>query len=356
MIVPRPPRPTPAGQPVPPGEHGGGAVLGGGQRAVLGAELEPDARLPGIRVAQRVRAAAPARWSRSRSPAARSPGSAGPGASASVSAAAGVDTLTWGTVALPPPWVTGLTAFGPDHRQAADRGRVQRQHRRPPGSGSLRSSVNAAAAHRRSSAGSARTGAATVIGAAAGRQCRRFSAPDPAGQPQDAQHLGVDRVLADLRRPAPPRLAGRPTARPGPAWPGRARPAAVATVLRAACQSDRATPPKPHSSLRTRRQQQACSVIGDAVDPVVAGHHQVHVRLAHAGLERDQVQLAQHVLGDPRVVGPAPGLGVVAHVVLDRGGDPGLTAARGRRPRRSGRSAPGPRRTTRSRARRAACA
>ena len=33
--------------------------------------------------------------------------------SASVSAAAGVGTLTCGTVALPPPWVTGPTAFGP---------------------------------------------------------------------------------------------------------------------------------------------------------------------------------------------------------------------------------------------------
>jgi hypothetical protein len=59
---------------------------------------------------------------------------------------------------------------------------------------------------------------------------------------------------------------------------------------------------------------------GDAVDHVVAGHHQVQFGLAHARLERDQVQLAQHVLGDPRVVCPALGLGVVAHEVLGRGG------------------------------------
>src|SRR6516164_994545 len=74
-------------------------------------------------------------------------------ASASVSAPAGVDTPTCGTVALPPPWVTGLTALGP----------IRAMLRSVPGSSgstpaSLLSSVNAAAAQRRSSDGSARTG------------------------------------------------------------------------------------------------------------------------------------------------------------------------------------------------------
>ena len=57
---------------------------------------------------------------------------------------AGVDTLTWGTVALPPPWVTGLTALGP----------ISATLRSVPGSSgstsaSLLSSANAAAAQRR---------------------------------------------------------------------------------------------------------------------------------------------------------------------------------------------------------------
>ena len=42
----------------------------------------------------------------------------------------------------------------------------------------------------------------------------------------------------------------------------RSSPAvAVATVLRAACQSDRATPWNPHSSLRMADSSQACSVM-----------------------------------------------------------------------------------------------
>ena len=48
---------------------------------------------------------------------------------------------------------------------------------------------------------------------------------------------------------------------------------------------------------------------------------------SRTGLEGDQVQLAQHTLGDPGVIGPALRLGVVAHEVLDRRGRPGLVQA-----------------------------
>ena len=60
-----------------------------------------------------------------------------------------------------------------------------------------------------------------------------------------------------------------------------------------------------------------------AVHRVVGGHHHERARLPDAGLERHQVQLTQHRLGDPRVIGPALGLRVVAHVVLHRRADPG---------------------------------
>jgi hypothetical protein len=60
-----------------------------------------------------------------------------------------------------------------------------------------------------------------------------------------------------------------------------------------------------------------------AVHRVVGGHHHERARVPDAGLERHQVQLTQHRLGDPRVVGPALGLRVVAHVVLHRRAHPG---------------------------------
>ena len=199
----------------------------------------------------------------------------------------------------------------------------------------LRSSVNAAAPTRRSSAGSARTGPRPFGALPSGVRSSEAAAcgagdaadrPDPAGQPQDAQHLGVDRVLADL--PGPHRrgqlAAPRPVrARHGQVEPGdggRHRAARGVPV-------GQGHPAEAPFVLEDASEQRAVFGHRDAVDLVVARHHQVHVRLAHAGLEWGQVQLVQHVLGDPRVVGPALRLGVVAHVVLDRRGRPGLVQA-----------------------------
>ena len=190
-------------------------------------------------------------------------------ASASVSAAAGVDTLTWGTVALPPPWVTGLTVFGP----ITARLRIVPRSRgsTPP---SLRSSVNAAAATWRSSAGSARTGA-RPFGAPFGVEGSRSSRAS-AGEaiwvgasPIAPTRRANRRMRSTLASTAssltcPARTASTSWPPHGPSGPGmaRSRPAtAVATVLRAACQSDSATPAKPHSSLRMRPSSGPCSVI-----------------------------------------------------------------------------------------------
>ena len=58
------------------------------------------------------------------------------------------------------------------------------------------------------------------------------------------------------------------------------------------------------------------------VDPVVGGHHRPGAGLAHDGLERRQVELAQRPLVDADVHRHPLGLRVVAHEVLDRGADP----------------------------------
>ena len=152
-------------------------------------------------------------------------------------------------MALPPPWVTGLTALGPISA---------RLRSVPVSSGStpasLLSSVNAAAAQRRSSDGSASNG--PPFGAA----------PLWPKAPTRRASRRMRRTLASTSSSLtwPARTAAVSWPPHGPLGPGMARssPAiAVATVLRAACQSDRATPWKPHSSLRMADSSQACSVM-----------------------------------------------------------------------------------------------
>jgi hypothetical protein len=145
----------------------------------------------------------------------------------------------------------------------------------------------------------------------------------PAGQPEDAQDLGVHRVLTDLTRPHCRGELAAPRSR-------RSRHGQVEPGHRGRHRAARGVPVGQGHALEAPlvledgRQQLGVLGHGDAVDHVVAGHHQVQVRLAYAGLERGEVQLAQHMLGDPRVVRPALRLGVVADVVLGRGGHPGL--------------------------------
>jgi hypothetical protein len=102
----------------------------------------------------------------------------------------------------------------------------------------------------------------------------------------------------------------------------RSSPAlAAGSVDRAAYQSDMTTPSKPHSSLRTSASS-GCSVAVVPVDRVVGGHHRPHAGLADDRLERGQVALAQRLLVDLRVQGPAVGLRIVGDEVLDGGRDP----------------------------------
>jgi hypothetical protein len=172
-------------------------------------------------------------------------------ASASVSARAGAGSLTGGTVALPPPWVTGRTALGPISATlaivAGSSGSA---------SFSFRSSVNDAAAQRRSSAGSASTGPPFGVGLAP------FGASAPTRRASRRMRRTLASTSSSLTCPA--RTAAVSWPPHGPAGPGMARSspaAAVATVLRAACQSDRATPGKPHSSFKIADSSSACSVM-----------------------------------------------------------------------------------------------
>ena len=146
---------------------------------------------------------------------------------------------------------------------------------------------------------------------------------DPGGQPQDAEHLVVEEGLVDLPGPDRRQQGVAPRAEPfrrarhgqvqrgpggrfgGPGGrPVRHDQAVVAPLVVQDGAQQRA--------FRHRR----------PVDPVVGGHHRPGTRLAHDGLERRQVELAQRPLVDPDVHGHPLGLRVVADEVLDGGTHP----------------------------------
>ena len=116
--------------------------------------------------------------------------------------------------------------------------------------------------------------------------------------------------------------------RRAPASRGRARRGPPRTVAWVANQSDMTSPSKPHSSLQHRRQQPRVLAAEGAVDAVVRRHHRPDAAIAHGGLERAQVDLAQRPLVDVAADRVPLDLGVVGHEVLDAGRDaPALHAA-----------------------------
>ena len=120
-----------------------------------------------------------------------------------------------------------------------------------------------------------------------------------------------------------------------------------------AIQSETTTPWNPHSSLSTSRSSGAIGGHGVSVDRVVRSHHHRHVGLEDARFKRRQVHLAQHLLGDPRIVRAPIGLGVIGDIVLGGRPDSRLLHDHARTPRRCAWSATGPPRSTRSLVRRA---
>ena len=274
------------------------------RRAVRGAELQPDARLArssgsvsddgggsgtASQVTQPGSTHSPAR-ARPAPCAARRPG---------------VDTLTWLTAALPPPWVTGCQRVRADDGQRAQRCRRrggaprpvvgqqgERRRRGPPQQRRVREGPGLLARP-----GSRRVPRAHAI------EAPSRELPGPARRP-GGPGAGPAAPCRPRRPPAirPARTAAASRSPHGPAGPGMARSspaAAVSSVLRAACQSDTTTPPNPHSSLSTPVSSAVVLGHGGPVDGVVAGHDGQHARLPDHRLERDQVQLTQHVRRPP---------------------------------------------------------
>ena len=74
--------------------------------------------------------------------------------------------------------------------------------------------------------------------------------------------------------------------------------------------------------LEDGRQQPGVLAAEGAVDAVVRGHHRPDLAIAHGGLERAEVDLAQRPLVHVAADRVPLDLGVVGHEVLDAGGDP----------------------------------
>ena len=161
------------------------------------------------------------------------------------------------TRALPPPWITGCSAFGP----------ITATRWMPPGASgstapSLCSSTSEPVTALRSSAAGTRSGGAgrSAPLPAAAAVAASLSAPTRRATPSSL--VSLSSTISSGTWPA--RTA---SASAGPQYlfgPGMARsspPTAVGTVLRVASQSEVTRPAKPHSPLSTARSSVACSVI-----------------------------------------------------------------------------------------------
>ena len=213
-------------------------------------------------------------------------------------------------MALPPPSVRAISAFGPMRATRPSPEPVQREQR-----------ALVAGQHE-----AGRGGRAQLAGNVDRRRGDRngaVKAADPGGQPQDADHLVVEQGLVDPPGPDRRQQGVAPRAEPlrrarhgqvqrGPGGrlggPGRRPVRHDQAVVAPLVVQDGAQ----QRAFRHRR----------PVDPVVGGHHRPGTRLAHDGLERRQVELAQRPLVDPDVHGHPLGLRVVADEVLDGGTDP----------------------------------
>ena len=95
-------------------------------------------------------------------------------------------------------------------------------------------------------------------------------------------------------------------------------------MVRVADQSETTTPWNPHSLLEKTPEQRRIRGHRVAVHRVVCGHDHGHVGFENACLERSEIQLAQHRLADPRVIGASIGFEVVGDEVFDGCADTGL--------------------------------
>ena len=171
------------------------------------------------------------------------------------------------TRALPPPWITGCSAFGP----------ITATRSMPPAASgsaapSLCSSTSEPVTALRSSTAGTRSGGVGgsaplggVAGSGLAEPAARVVAASrsaPTRRATPSSLVSLSSTISSVTCPA--RTA---SARAGPQYlfgPGMARsspPTAVGTVLRVASQSEVTRPVKPHSPLSTARSSVACSVI-----------------------------------------------------------------------------------------------
>ena len=217
-------------------------------------------------------------------------------------------------MALPPPRVRAISAFGPMRAtwpSPEPSGRtVQREQR-----------TLVAGQHEAGRGGNPQL--AGNVQRAPGKPGGAVEPADPSGQPQDAEHLVVDEGLVDV--PGPDRLEQgvAPRAEPlGGSRHGQVQRGPGGRLGGPGGRPVRHDQPVIAPLVVQDVAQQRAFRHRRPVDPVVGGHHRPGACLAHDRLERRQVELAQRPLVDADVHGHPLGLRVVADEVLDRGADP----------------------------------
>ena len=277
----------------------------------------------------------------------RSPGSPVTGSRSEPAGGSGTITQVWQPAAAVtsacPASAAGQRArrrghAGRDHARAAAAldGRLERarpEQRRGCGSRPARAAAPPArcAAARKTRAVARRTQTRVdQAGTAPRRPGRAVPAPpvvqraDPPGQPEQPDDLVVEHSSGWT---APSATAWASRLAPGPVRAGHGQVERGQRGRRGAAggvpvRGDHAVeaPLALEHVLEQRSRARSC---GAPLTMLYAAMTSMRRGLADAGLERHQVQLAEHLLGDPGVIAPALGLRVVADVVLDRGRDAG---------------------------------
>ncbi len=229
-----------------------------------------------------------------------------------MSPSSGETTWSGWTVALPPPCVRAVAAFGPT--SATRRSSPRSSGSTPPSF--LTSTVPAADASRRSAAVSSAPGGGGGDGTAGAT---------PSSAPTRAARRSSRRTFSSIAASGtrPSRTASASGSPQNAFGPGIVRSSAArpAVVRRA-----RRRPVRHHDAVEAplaleRLGEQRALRHRRPVDAVVGGHERPRRGEAPDVLERREVELAQRALVDARVDGHPVGLRLVGDVVLDRRGD-----------------------------------
>ncbi len=229
-----------------------------------------------------------------------------------MSPSSGETTWSGWTVALPPPCVRAVAAFGPSSATRRSGAAVEREHAALVAH-EHRAGGRRLAQERGRLVGARRRGR----GRNGGRDA--LERPDARGEAQQAAHLVVDRRLGHA---AVADGLGERLAPEGVRPRHREVERGAARLVRRA----RRRPVRHHDAVEAplaleRLGEQRALRHRRAVDAVVGGHERPGRGEAPDVLERREVELAQRALVDLRVDGHPVGLGLVGDVVLDGRGD-----------------------------------